>query len=145
MARTGPPAYAWDWFSRQRLLWRACRGRLADAPAPLAGRYAAVDARADVVALLRHDYLTEPHVREVVEEVITETAFLSHTDARFADLGVRNPPRGMRWWWTAVTGEELDSPTPCQHPRPGIQLSLDDAVADDASRVMDEVHEGYGG
>ena len=111
MARTGPPAYAWDWFARQRLLWREARSRLAVASSPTAARYAAVDERAEVLALLRADYLRDQLVRGIVDEVVAEYAFLGRTDARFAELGLSSAPRGMRWWWTALTGEDVDRRT----------------------------------
>lgn len=134
--RQGPPAYAWDWFARQRLLWREARSRLA-VSGPLATRYAGVDTRSDVVTMLRADYPRQPEVRSVVDEVVTEIAFLGQTDVPFARLGVATAPRGMRWWWTALTGEELDGGgrpgAPTAPPQPPAQLTLDD------------VHEGYGG
>ena len=136
VARTGPPAYAWDWFARQRLLWREVRARLARASAPAAMRYGMVGSRAEVIAMLRADYPTDPVVRSTVDGVVAEVAFLGRTDVPFERLGVGSAPRGMRWWWTALTGEELDRPS--RHPPPSIrdrspaQLSLDD------------VHEGYG-
>jgi hypothetical protein len=134
VARSGPPAYAWDWFARQRLLWRETRSRLAASAAPVATRYGALEAKAEVVSALRSDYARDELVRTVVHEVVSETAFLSRTDTTFARLGVTNAPRGMRWWWTALTGEDLDGPVRRPHPgaAPGTQLTLDD------------VHEGYG-
>jgi hypothetical protein len=138
VARTGPPAYAWDWFARQRLLWRECRSRLAAAATPAASRYAPLEAKSEVVASLRADYERDEVVRAVVHQVVGDIAFLGRTGVTFDRLGVTNAPRGMRWWWTALTGEELDRPTPARHRaaasgRPvGAQLSLDD------------VHEGYG-
>lgn len=134
MARSGPPAYAWDWFARQRLLWREVRTRLAASSTPAASRYAALDSKAEVVAALRSDYVRDEVVRSVVDEVVGELAFLSRLRTPFDQLGVTNAPRGMRWWWTALTGEELDAPAPGAASRPasGRQLTLDD------------VHEGYG-
>jgi hypothetical protein len=135
VARSGPPAYAWDWFARQRLLWREVRARLASAAAPVAVRYAAVDTRTDVVPMLRADYPRDPLVRATVDRVVAELAFLGRTDVPFAELGATSPPRGMRWWWTALTGEELEGgrgPSTVE-PEPPLQLALDD------------VHEGYGG
>ncbi len=133
MARSGPPAYAWDWFARQRLLWREVRSRLAASATPAAPRYRSLDTKSEVVAALRSDYVRDEVVRTVVDRVIAEVAFLSRLDATFDELGVVSAPRGMRWWWTALTGEELDAPAtrPAQSA-PGRQLSLDD------------VHEGYG-
>lgn len=136
MAHAGPPAYAWDWFARQRLLWREARARLEQVSAPAATRYAAVETRGDVLALLRADYPRDEVVRATVDAVVAEKAFLGRTDTTFARLGFTNAPRGLRWWWTALTGEDLDNrgvvPTPPRGPDP-TQLTLD------------EVHEGYGG
>jgi hypothetical protein len=138
VARTGPPAYAWDWFARQRLLWRESRSRLAGAASPAASRYGPLEAKSEVVATLRADYDRDEVVRDVVHGVVADIAFLGRTDVGFDRLGVTNAPRGMRWWWTALTGEELDRPsadrrrTPGAGPPVGAQLSLDD------------VHEGYG-
>jgi hypothetical protein len=133
--RTGPPAYAWDWFARQRLLWRESRSRLAAAAAPVAVRYAAVETRTDVVPMLRADYPRDPLVREVVDRVVAELAFLGRTDVPFSALGATNPPRGMRWWWSALTGEELAGAGAPAAPVPEPPLQL----------VLDDVHEGYGG
>ena len=137
MARSGPPAYAWDWFARQRLLWRTVRSRLAATSTPVAARYAAVETRADVLPMLRADYHRDDEVRTTVDAVVAEVAFLGRTDATFAELGLRNPPRGLRWWWTALTGEDIDAPSAGSGPErpapPPAQLTLD------------EVYEGYGG
>jgi hypothetical protein len=136
VARSGPPAYAWDWFARQRLLWREARSRLAATAAPVAIRYAAVDTRTDVVPMLRADYPRDPIVRDVVDRVVAELAFLDRTDVPFATIGATNPPRGMRWWWSALTGEDLDPSAPRDgEPEPDPPLQL----------VLDDVHEGYGG
>jgi hypothetical protein len=86
--------------------------------------------------MLRADYPRDPLVRDTVDRVVAELAFLGRTDVPFADLGATNPPRGMRWWWSALTGEELSGPAATQtppEPEPPLQLALDD------------VHEGYGG
>ncbi len=144
MARSGPPAYAWDWFARQRLLWREARSRLAASASPAATRYAAVEERAEVLALLRADYLRDEHVRRTVDTVVAELTFLGRTDVTFAQLGLHSAPRGLRWWWTALTGEDPDAaPTVRRQPDP-TQLSLDD-LAGDATPTLDDVHEGYGG
>ena len=87
MARSGPPAYAWDWFARQRLLWRETRRRLERASAPAATRYAAVETRSDVLALLRADYARDDLVRTAVHAVVAEVAFLGRTDVPFERLG----------------------------------------------------------
>lgn len=118
-----PPAHAWDWFSRQRLLWRTSRTRLAAASGPVGARYQAVVDKPDVLPLLRDDYPHDAIVRDVVHRVIAEFVFLDHTDGRFADLGARNAPRGMRWWWTAITGEEVEA-LPARPAPPARQLEI---------------------
>lgn len=129
----GPPAYAWDWFARQRLLWREVRSRLGASSTPAALRYAAVETRSEVVPMLRADYLRDETVRAAVDAAVRELIFLGRTDRPFAQLGVRNAPRGMRWWWTALTGEELDVPRPPRAntspaPDDGDQLTLDEVL-----------------
>jgi hypothetical protein len=136
VARSGPPAYAWDWFARQRLLWREARSRLTATAAPAAARYHVVETRAEVIALLRADYSRDPLVRDVVHAVVADVAFLGRTDVRFADLGLRNPPRGLAWWWSALTGEET-SRTPARVP--------DDEADAPAQLRLDEVQQGWGG
>jgi hypothetical protein len=130
---TRPPAYAWDWFSRQRLLWREARKRLATGPHSAAARYRAADTRSDVVAMLRADYPVDETVRRAVDSVVAELAFLGRTDAPFEKLGVRAAPRGMRWWWTVLTGEEVDRPAAVVPEHRQMELDLD------------EVQEGIGG
>ncbi len=127
-----PPAYAWDWFSRQRLLWRAARQRLAAGSHDSASKYRDAETRSEVLALLREDYPRDDTVREAVNDAVARYVFLGRTEVNFSALGVRTPPRGMRWWWTTLTGEELEAPTAPVPPR-RVQLSLDD------------VHEGIGG
>lgn len=107
-----PPAHAWDWFARQRLLWREARSRLADATTATAtaAAYAAASTKAEVLGLLRSDYLADAVVRDVVRSVVRDLAFLGRTDVPFADLRVAHPPRGMRWWWHELTGEAVDDP-----------------------------------
>jgi hypothetical protein len=146
VARTGPPAYAWDWFARQRLLWREVASRLMRSATPAAHRYAAVDARAEVIALLRTDYTRDELVRQTVDAVVSDLVFLGRTDRDFAQLGLHNPPRGLRWWWSALTGEDPDAlPAAPRVTNPAHdQLSLDDLAAVDARLAMDQVHGGYG-
>jgi hypothetical protein len=138
VARSGPPAYAWDWFSRQRLLWREARSRLTAVAAPAASRYHAVDTRAEVLALLRTDYERDPIVRSVVHAVVSDVVFLGRTSGRFADLGVPNAPRGMRWWWSVLTGE-----TP--EPRPAPDVQAQQRAPEPAQLTLDEVQQGWGG
>jgi hypothetical protein len=142
--RSGPPAYAWDWFARQRLLWRETRARLARGGGPVATRYAAVQDRADVLPLLRADYPRDEAVRRTVEAVIAETAFLGRTDASFASLGFRSAPRGLRWWWTALTGEELDGPRGEPSDPAARQLRMLDPASLERQATLDDVAEGYG-
>ena len=118
-----PPAHAWDWFARQRLLWRECRSRLAASTSPAAKRYAQVEDRVDVLPLLRDDYLGDAVVRDVVHQVIGEVVFLGRTDGAFGDLGACNAPRGMRWWWQAITGEEAEAPSKPIPPARQLELS----------------------
>lgn len=127
-----PPAYAWNWFARQRLCWREAHRRLAHPAHPAAARYGAVGTKGQVINLLRADYPRDSQVRAVVDAVVAELVFLDRTDVPFSALGVPTPPRGMRWWWAALTGEEVGAGRRRPHP-PTAQLTLDD------------VHEGYGG
>lgn len=150
MTRSGPPAYAWDWLARQRLPWREVRARLASSGSPVAARYGSVETRHDVMALLRADHPRDPEVRRTVDAVVAEVVFLGRTDRAFAQLGLRSAPRGMRWWWTALTGEDLDGTTasvaaPPASARPAAeQLHL--AVPDeDEPYTLDDVLGGYGG
>jgi hypothetical protein len=144
VARTGPPAYAWDWFARQRLLWRDARRRLAASSTPAATRYAAVDTRAETMALLRADYGRDAVVRAAIDATVRELVFLGRTDVPFARLGLRSAPRGQRWWWSALTGEELDA-APARHAPPASQqLSLDELAGTDLERALDDVAQGFG-
>ncbi len=150
MARSGPPAYAWDWFARQRLPWREVRARLAVSGSPAAPRYAALETKSDVMALLRADHPRDPDVRRTVDAVVTEVVFLGRTDRTFAELGLRSAPRGMRWWWTALTGEDLDGAAagarPAAPPDPPAAEQLHLAVPDeDEPYTLDDVLGGYGG
>ncbi|MEX2328153.1 MAG: hypothetical protein WD575_00370, partial [Nitriliruptoraceae bacterium] len=104
------------------------RRRLAAGAEPMAQRYRGVEARADVIPLLRADYRRDDVVRRTVDDVVTDLVFLGRLDREFASLSVRNPPRGLRWWWTALTGEILDRETSTAPPasNPPRQLTLDD-------------------
>lgn len=148
MAGASPPGYAWDWVARQRLVWRAARARLASGDGPEAARYAAVQDRADVLPLLRADYPSSDEVRRSLHAAISEIAFGGRTDVPFAQVGFRTSPRGLRWWWTAVTGEELDRPTrrtePVDEPAPPQQLTLPELAELDPRPALDDVAKGYG-
>ncbi len=133
----GPPAYAWDWFTRQRLLWREVRSRLAASSTPAASRYGQVETRSEVVPMLRAEYPRDETVRATVDAVVANLVFLGRTDRPFAELGVRNAPRGMRWWWTALTGEELDGPS---RSAAGVAASADEPD----QLTLDEILRGYG-
>lgn len=136
MSRTaGPPAYAWDWFARQRLLWREARSRIAATPDPVARRYGLVSAKPDVLPMLRADFASDELVHDVVVDVVRDLVFLGNVDRSFADLGLRNAPRGLRWWWHELTGEEVEAPPPAAAPS-----------ASDLPRQLDldEVFSGYG-
>jgi len=139
MDAPAPPAHAWDWLARQRLPWREVHRRLVAEPAgrwPGAARYAEVDARSDVIALLRADYPHDETVRRTVDEVVAEIVFLGRTDVPFDTLGVANAPRGLRWWWARLTGEEVTTAerVDALAPAPPEQLAL----------RVDDVLDGYG-
>lgn len=129
MTTSSPPAYAWDWFARQRLLWREARLRLAAAQGPTQQRYGLVSAKSDVLARLRADYAADVVVRRTVDAVVGELAFLGRTDRHFDQLGIRNAPRGLRWWWTALTGEELAAPVAAKSTVLPRQLELPDILS----------------
>lgn len=134
--RTTPPAYAWDWFARQRPVWTEVARRLAAPPAPALGPHPDVpdwsdlvtrsepepphrsprgwrtlDTRTEFVAVLRAAYDTDPEVREVTDAVVTELAFLGRLGTPLAERGVLAPPRGMRWWWDHLGGVAGTAPT----------------------------------
>lgn len=189
---TPPPAYAWDWLARQRLLWREIRDRLphgqpVDArrvhasaatrprssdvpdwapdvgvpvpPPPVAttGRdYRGLDTRAEVIAALRADYLADDRVRDVVDAVVAQLAFLDRTETPLDRLGVDSAPRGMRWWWEHLGGTGIDRlpSTPLRRRERSkdlpLQLRLVDVQSgygdriddddDDATRGNDRTH-----
>jgi hypothetical protein len=146
MAAASPPGYAWDWVARQRLVWRAARSRLAAGDGTEAARYAAVQDRGDILALLRTDYATSATVRDRLHGAIAELAFGGRTGIPFAQVGFRSSPRGLRWWWTAITGEELDRPRPTSRVAPDgpRQLTLPELAEMDPQPALDDVAEGYG-
>lgn len=137
-----PPAYAWDWFGRQRLLWHYARLRLTadNQPPALIARYMATDARNDTLKLLRDDYLTSPLIETAVHDTISERVFLDRLERPLADHGFRNAPRGLRWWWTALTSETLTDATP--PAANATQLALGFEAARYAHQK--DIYEGYG-
>ncbi len=138
-----PPRYAWDWFARQRRLWQAVRRDLAARPAPLDDRYGLVESRDDVVARLRDDYPRDAVVVEVVHRHVDAEVFLGRADRGLEALGIRNAPRGLRWWWSAVTG--LPDPGRRAPVRRDRQLVLDvDRDHADQRSLHDEVRYGWG-
>jgi hypothetical protein len=66
--------------------------------------YRPLDTRAEVIAVLRADFVDDPAVRRVVESVVAEVAFLGRLDVPLHEHGVHTAPRGMRWWWTRLSG-----------------------------------------
>lgn len=122
------PAFAWDWVSRQRLVWREAQSRLARSDEPTRSRYGRLSGKFEVMAALRGDYVDDAVVRHVLTDVIRELVFLGHTDRPFADLRVPNPPRGMRWWWYVLTDEDLDAGTPPPVVPPPRQLHLSEVL-----------------
>jgi len=146
-----PPAYAWDWLARQRMVWQEIRRRLiarsldtasstdpirrpaaadvpdwaadhpdlarsnndpspeGSAPAGAPRDYRSLGTRAEVVAALRADYPDHATIRTTVDAVIGEIGFLGRLDVPLAELGVRSAPRGMRWWWSHLTGRAGDA------------------------------------
>ena len=88
----------------------------------------ALATRADVVAALRAAYPTDPTVRVAVDGAVTDIAFLGRRGGPLEALGVRTPPRGMRWWWGHLGGTVAPARSDRQ-PRPaGIQLTLADVL-----------------
>lgn len=174
---TPPPAYAWDWLARQRLLWREIRDRLPHGPRVLedaspaprprssdvpdwapdvgvpvppppvatTGRdYRGLDTRAEVIAALRADYLADDRVRDVVDAVVGQLAFLDRTETPLDRLGVDSAPRGMRWWWAHLGGTGIDRlpSTPTRRPERfeelPVQLRLVDVQAGYGDRIEDD-------
>jgi hypothetical protein len=97
--------------------------------------YRSLGTRAEVVAALREDYPTDAHVRSIVDGVVGEVAFLGRLGIPLSQLGVRSAPRGMRWWWSHLTGEHgdatrSDATDVSEHSPPvPLQLRLVDVLA----------------
>jgi len=70
--------------------------------------------------------------------------FLGHAHRGLEGLGIRNAPRGMRWWWATITGADMPAPVAT---RPGVtrrrQLALDLSRLD-TQQAIDDVHSGWG-
>lgn len=130
-----PPAYAWDWFTRQRLLWQEARARLARGAGPAAVVYGGLETRPEVVARLREDYPEDPSVRAAVDEVVREVAFLDRTGRPFEEVASRTAPRGLRWWWHHLSGDDVPPPP----PRPAARDSIPETQL-----TIGEVLTGYG-
>lgn len=138
-----PPRHAWEWFARQRLLWRHVRGDLAATPDPVGARYRMVQDRDDVLAHLRVDYPTDDVVAATVHRRVDADVFLGRADRGLEALGIRNAPRGLRWWWSAVTGRPSGSIELPERPeRDQLRLDLDQPV--DPQTALDEVRYGWG-
>ena len=132
MSSDVPPAYAWDWFTRQRLLWQAARARLAEGNGRAAAVYRGLETRPDVVAQLREDNPADAAVRAAVDEVVREVAFLDRTGRPFEAVASRAAPRGLRWWWGYLSGDEVPPAPPRRAARdavPETQLTIDEVLA----------------
>lgn len=68
--------------------------------------YGALDTRAEFVAALREGYCDDERVRDTVDSVVIELAFLGRRGGALDQLGLRTPPRGLRWWWTHLGGAD---------------------------------------
>lgn len=158
-----PPAYAWDWLGRQRLVWAEARRRLApaavtapdarprpadvpdwsdlldrgptrprspgaDGAAPSGRDWAALATRAEVVAALRAAYPGDPAVRAAVDGAVADVAFLGRRGGDLSALGLRTPPRGLRWWWAHLGGRVDADPVPAGPRAAGVQLTLADVM-----------------
>lgn len=167
-AASAPPAYAWDWLGRQRLIWVEARRRLAPPPAApatpaapdvpdwsdLLGRgpvhlpaatsdpstdarpdggaptvdWSSLATRAEVMATLRAAYPVDPAVRAAVDGAVADVAFLGRRGGDLAALGVRTPPRGLRWWWAHLGGHAPADPGAATPRDAVVQLTLVDVM-----------------
>jgi hypothetical protein len=127
-----PPGYAWDWFTRQRLLWREAQDRLRRRPGNAGTAYDGLDTRAEVTARLREDYPIDAGVRDVVDAVVREVAFLDRTDKPFGRVAAASAPRGLRWWWSRLSDDDAP-PAPPRPPArdrvPDTQLTIEDVLS----------------
>jgi hypothetical protein len=147
MHMSGPPAFAWDWLARQRLPWREVRTRLlADGDATVRERYAASDARHDVVALLRADYPDDERIRATVDAVVTELVFLGRADVPLSERGVSTPPRGLLWWSEHLgpgAASTRDERGPLDRPR-ATDAAVGAPTPHQLELALDDVLGGYG-
>lgn len=131
MSSDVPPAYAWDWFTRQRLLWQEARMRLAGSRSRAAEVYGPLETRPEVVGQLRADYAHVPEVRRTVDDVVREVAFLDRTEEPFQRVASSTAPRGLRWWWAHLSGDDVP-PAPPRPPAkaaiPETQLTIADVL-----------------
>lgn len=151
MAAT-PPRHAWAWFARQHLLWRHVRRDLAKAADPVGSRYLLVEDRDDVLERLRRDYPVDDEVAATLHRRLDADIFLGRADRGLEALGIRNAPRGLRWWWSAITGRPTSSiDLAVRRDRRQLQLDVGAASGDglatgggDAQLALDEVRYGWG-
>lgn len=141
-----PPRHAWDWFARQHLLWRHVRADLARSPEPLGPRYRLVEDREDVVARLRRDYPVDHVVAATLHRRLDQDIFLGQADRGLDALGIRNAPRGLRWWWSAITGRPTPTIDLATHAdRDQLRLDLGSGPDDvDPRQDLDDVRYGWG-
>ncbi len=128
-----PPAYAWDWLTRQRVVWTEIVRRLAPPAAPTGPHpqvpdwsdlldrppgagdehgtrdWSTLRTRTEVFAALRADYATDPRVRAATDGAVADLAFLGRLDVPLTARGVGAAPRGMRWWWDHLGGAGADA------------------------------------
>jgi hypothetical protein len=86
------------------------------------------------VAALREDYPRDRRVRDTVDAVVAELAFLGRCGGELSALGMRTPPRGLRWWWSHLGGSESSSGPASADPDDTVPVQL---------RLVD-VQAGYG-
>ena len=170
-ARTAhPPAYAWDWLTRQRVVWTEIARRLAPSPdapsgphpdvpdwsdlvdtsaaAPEAGTprdWSSLRTRTEVIAALRADYPHDPRVREATDAAVADLAFLGRLDVPLADRGAGAAPRGMRWWWAQLGGAPGDDGGAGAAARPSGRRARSEGLEEAPLQLrLVDVQAGYG-